>query len=39
MIVFIIYPLSDKRFREIRDETEARKRQLEHAVLGEGVRI
>jgi glucuronide carrier protein len=39
MTVFIIYPLSDKRFREIRDETEARKRQLEHAVLGEGVRI
>jgi glucuronide carrier protein len=39
MIVFVAYPLTDKRFREIRDETEARKRDLEHAVLGEGERI
>jgi glucuronide carrier protein len=39
MLVFIVYPLSDQRFRQIRDETEARKRQLEHAVLGEGIRI
>jgi len=35
MIVFIIYPLTDQRFREVRDETEARKRWLEHAVLGD----
>jgi glucuronide carrier protein len=36
MIVFIVYPLTDQRFREIRDESEARKRELGHAVLGEG---
>ena len=35
MLVFIVYPLTDQRFQEIRDETEARKRQLEHAVLGD----
>ena len=35
MIVFITYPLTDQRFREVRDETEARKRELEHAVLGD----
>jgi glucuronide carrier protein len=35
MIVFIRYPLTDKRFREVRDESEARKRELEHAVLGD----
>ena len=35
MIVFITYPLTDQRFREVRDETEARKRGLEHAVLGD----
>jgi glucuronide carrier protein len=35
MIVFITYPLTDQRFREIRDETEGRKRALEHAVLGD----
>ena len=35
MIVFITYPLTDQRFREVRDETEARKRTLEHAVLGD----
>jgi glucuronide carrier protein len=35
MIVFITYPLTDQRFREVRDESEARKRALEHAVLGE----
>jgi glucuronide carrier protein len=36
MLVFIVYPLTDQRFREIRDESEARKRELGHAVLGEG---
>jgi glucuronide carrier protein len=35
MIVFISYPLTDQRFREVRDESEARKRELEHAVLGD----
>ena len=35
MLVFIVYPLTDGRFREIRDETEARKATLEHAVLGD----
>ena len=35
MIVFITYPLTDQRFREVRDETEGRKRELEHAVLGD----
>jgi glucuronide carrier protein len=35
MLVFITYPLTDQRFREVRDETEARKRGLEHAVLGD----
>jgi glucuronide carrier protein len=35
MIVFITYPLTDQRFREVRDESEARKRELEHAVLGD----
>lgn len=35
MLVFIVYPLTDQRFREIRDESEARKAQLEHAVLGD----
>jgi glucuronide carrier protein len=35
MLVFITYPLTDQRFREVRDETEARKRDLEHAVLGD----
>ena len=35
MIVFITYPLTDQRFREVRDETELRKRRLEHAVLGD----
>jgi glucuronide carrier protein len=35
MLVFITYPLTDRRFREVRDETEARKRDLEHAVLGD----
>ena len=35
MLIFITYPLTDQRFREIRDETEARKRVLEHAVLGD----
>jgi glucuronide carrier protein len=39
MIVFIVYPLTDQRFREIRDETEARKRELGHGVLGEGVTV
>lgn len=36
MFVFHLYPLTDQRFREIRDETEARKRTLDHAVLGDG---
>jgi len=35
MIVFITYPLTDQRFREVRDETETRKRELEHAILGD----
>jgi glucuronide carrier protein len=35
MIVFIVYPLTDKRFEEVRDESEARKRELDHAVLGD----
>jgi glucuronide carrier protein len=35
MIVFITYPLTDQRFREVRNETEARKASLEHAVLGD----
>jgi glucuronide carrier protein len=35
MIVFITYPLTDQRFREVRDESEARKTALEHAVLGD----
>ena len=36
MIIFIKYPLTDARFREIRDETEARKREQENLVLPEG---
>jgi glucuronide carrier protein len=39
MLVFIVYPLTDQRFREIRDESEGRKRELGHAVLGEGVTV
>jgi glucuronide carrier protein len=39
MLVFIVYPLTDQRFREIRDESEARKRELGHGVLGEGVAV
>jgi hypothetical protein len=39
MIVFFVYPLTDERFRQIRDETEARKRQFERALLGEEVTI
>jgi glucuronide carrier protein len=39
MIVFYVYPLTDQRFRQIRDESEARKSNLEHAVLGEGVTV
>lgn len=35
MLVFITYPLTDQRFREIRDETEGRKSRLTHAVLGD----
>jgi glucuronide carrier protein len=35
MIVFITYPLTDTRFREVRDESEARKAALDHAVLGD----
>jgi glucuronide carrier protein len=35
MIVFISYPLTDQRFREVRDETETPKRELEHAILGD----
>lgn len=35
MVVFVLYPLTDARFREIRDESEARKARLEHAVLGD----
>ncbi|WP_258723265.1 glycoside-pentoside-hexuronide (GPH):cation symporter [Cellulomonas sp. NS3] len=35
MIVFITYPLTDQRFREVRDESEARKAALDHAVLGD----
>ena len=36
MLVFTRYPLSDKRFREIRDETEARKQALPELVHPEG---
>ena len=36
MLIFIKYPLTDARFREIRDETEARKREQENLVLPEG---
>lgn len=39
MIVFHLYPLTDERFRQIRDETEARKANLDHAVLGEDVKV
>ena len=39
MLVFIAYPLTDQRFREVRDEAEARKRESGHAVLGEGASI
>ncbi|GEA89210.1 glycoside-pentoside-hexuronide (GPH):cation symporter [Cellulomonas cellasea] len=35
MIVFVTYPLTDERFREVRDESEARKAALDHAVLGD----
>ncbi|MBL8925271.1 MAG: hypothetical protein JNM77_03405 [Pseudonocardia sp.] len=38
MIVFSTCPPTDQRFREVRevrDETEARKRGREHAVLGD----
>jgi Na+/melibiose symporter-like transporter len=28
MIIFIKYPLNDQRFKQIRDETEARKRAV-----------
>jgi glucuronide carrier protein len=36
MLVFIKYPLNDALFRQIRDETEARKRDDGHVVLPEG---
>jgi glucuronide carrier protein len=36
MIIFVKYPLTDGRFRQIRDETEARKREQENLVLPEG---
>jgi len=36
MIVFWKYPLNDARFREIRNEVEARKAKLETVVVGEG---
>jgi glucuronide carrier protein len=36
MLIFIKYPLNDTRFRQIRDETEARKRSREDVVLPEG---
>ena len=39
MLVFIAYPLTDQRFREVRDEAEARKRESGHAVLGTGATI
>lgn len=39
MIVFYVYPLTDERFQQIRDETEARKANLDHVVLGDGVKI
>ena len=30
-----VLDLTDERFREVRDETENRKRELEHAILGD----
>ena len=36
MVVFWKYPLNDARFREIRNEVEARKAQLDTVVVGEG---
>ena len=36
MIVFWKYPLNDARFREIRNEVEARKAKLDTVVVGEG---
>jgi glucuronide carrier protein len=37
MLIFIKYPLTDKVFRQIRDETEARKREQSNLVMPEGV--
>ena len=36
MVVFWKYPLNDARFREIRNEVEARKAALDSVVVGEG---
>jgi glucuronide carrier protein len=36
MAIFSRYPLTDERFREIRDETELRKQQQGHLIAGDG---
>ena len=36
MIIFWKYPLTDQRFREIRNETELRKRQQGHLIAPDG---
>jgi glucuronide carrier protein len=36
MLIFWKYPLSDQRFREIRDETEARKAAQGHLIAPDG---
>jgi glucuronide carrier protein len=36
MIIFIRYPLTDERFKEIRDETELRKREQGHLIAPDG---
>ena len=36
MLIFIKYPLNDEKFKQIRDETEARKRAKDDVVLPRG---